>query len=507
MVLLKGIVASNLSPRWHNPRSIYCPRSYSDRFTVILSSPIIAVRSFVRLLSLRGGGGFPAWTLGVECTCCVDTTLAVPLSVASHDLPAYQQVWTEHTVPQPSVRFVVLICGGAFRPNDYSSMMRKVMPQLLVIVIDWAVGGHQHDYEIESVNLWICSLVGSALCLLVIAGPECGPWCALRGVGAGPGILFSLDFPDGKLDETGVRLPAATAVINNLTSLAKILVCAHNGGSASDLHDVRHTLKTLRVSICAPTGTQRHSRGPLCQINRTEHTGRAVIAHGTTARHGAHNTARPHSTRSHRHDRSTRNTPDRRQSTHKHTQRHSGAPLCQINRTGAHGTCGDRARHDRTARPHGMARTTRRGRTAHGRTRPPPPTRNHQGTAAQRDEGPLPAVPSRLPTQTSTRSAAHDATDHARADVGAMLLTRAHSQTNPSTTSHISRCAALCAQQPHGEWHARPPESTRTSEGTGEGLSGIGASGAHPSGAKLVWEALGKLGPSTLLSHCKLRSV
>ena len=205
MVLLKGIVASDLCPRWQKPRSIYCPRSYSDRFTVILSSPIVAVRSFVRLLSLRGGGVFPAWTLGVECTCCVDTTLAVPLSVASHDLPAYQQVWTEHTVPQPSVRFVVLICGGAFRPNDYSSMMRKVMPQLLVIVIDWAVGGHQHDYEIESVNLWICSLVGSALCLLVIAGPECGPWCALRGVGAGPGILFSLDFPDGKLDGSGAH--------------------------------------------------------------------------------------------------------------------------------------------------------------------------------------------------------------------------------------------------------------------------------------------------------------
>ena len=60
MVLLKGVVSSNLKVITQNPRSIYCSRSYSDRFTVILSSPIIAVRSIVRLLSLRGGGGFPA---------------------------------------------------------------------------------------------------------------------------------------------------------------------------------------------------------------------------------------------------------------------------------------------------------------------------------------------------------------------------------------------------------------------------------------------------------------
>ena len=146
-----------------------------------------------------------------------------------------------------------------------------------------------------------------------------------------------------------------------------------------------------------------------------EHTGRAVIGHGTTARHTAHNTARPHSTRPH------------------------------------------------STAPHSLA-TTRAQRHSEMRG--------------------LPAVPSRLPTQTSTRSAAHDATDHARADVGATLLTRAHSQTNPSTISHISRCAGLCAQQPHGEWHARPPQSTRTSEGTGEALSGIDASGAHSSGAK-----------------------
>ena len=164
---------------------MYVTRLHRVPHLSVSCPPIIAVRSIVRLLSLRGGGVFPAWTLGVECTCCVDTTLTVPLTVSSHDLPAYQQVWTEYTVPQPSVRFVVLICGGAFRPNDYSSMMRKVMPQLLVIVIDWAVGGHQHDYEIESVNLWVCSLVGSALCLLVIAGPECGPWCVLGSASIG----------------------------------------------------------------------------------------------------------------------------------------------------------------------------------------------------------------------------------------------------------------------------------------------------------------------------------
>ena len=168
------------------------------------------------------------------------------------------------------------------------------------------------------------------------------------------------------------------------------------------------------------TNTHTGTAGPHCaKSTAPEHTGRAVIGHGTTARH------------------------------------------------------------DRTAwrAQHGEA-------AQHTAALDRPPTRNHQGTAAQRDEGPLPAVPSRLPTQTSTRSAAHDATEHACADVGDTLLTRAHSQTNPSTTSHISRCAGLCAQQPHGEWHARPPESTRTSEGTGEGLSGIGASGAHPSGAK-----------------------
>eukprot|EP00966_Prymnesium_polylepis_P213694 4948778-Prymnesium_polylepis.1 len=44
------------------------------------------------------------------------------------------------------------------------------------------------------------------------------------------------------------------------------------------------------------------------------------------------------------------------------------------------------------------------------------------------------------------RSAARDATDHARADVGATLLTRAHSQTNPSTTSHIS--VQVCVNNP-----------------------------------------------------------
>ena len=48
----------------------------------------------------------------------------------------------------------------------------------------------------------------------------------LHVVGDEPGILFSLDFVDGKLDENGTRLPAATAIIENLTSLTSILRAA-----------------------------------------------------------------------------------------------------------------------------------------------------------------------------------------------------------------------------------------------------------------------------------------
>ena len=58
---------------------------------------------------------------------------------------------------------------------------------------------------------------------IILACPNCGWWCALRGEGfkqngkvtpAGPGVIFNSDYPDGIKDESGVIVPEAKAALD-----------------------------------------------------------------------------------------------------------------------------------------------------------------------------------------------------------------------------------------------------------------------------------------------------
>ena len=260
MVWLKGFASSHhivISPILLavqiSETGTQCPGGISATRLVSTSSDVDGA-ALIAKLRLGGGGPTPSWTVGVECDCC-ETIPAVYTHTDSVFDPL-RTIWTQYSDPQPASPYVVLICGGEFRENDYTSLARKAIPELVVIVLDVRVGGHMHDYTIHAVRDWCCSLVGNSLCQLIICAPECGPWCALRGVGDGPGILFSLDFVDGKMGDDGGRLPAATVIIENLEDLGMIMRAAHTGGAGII---IEHPVSRAEGSPFAIPGRERHS--------------------------------------------------------------------------------------------------------------------------------------------------------------------------------------------------------------------------------------------------------
>ena len=200
------------------------------------------------------------------------------------------------------------------------------------------------------------------------------------------------------------------------------------------------------------------------------------------------------------HDCSTRHTPDRRQSTQ--TPTHS-SPLCQINRAGAHGTCGDSARHDRTAQ-----------RAQHGETAQhtvaldrPPSHQTSPTTRAQRHSemrGPYPLFP--VDCQRKRRNGAQrTARPITRVWTSEPRCSRAHKARRILRPHPISLAVQVCVHNnPTASGTPEHPKAREHPRARGRGC--LDAAPEVRTRVSEVWEALGKLGPSTLIANESLQA-
>ena len=105
--------------------------------------------------------------------------------------------------------------------------MHERFPSTLVILIDIAAGGYEHDVTQLLTYQALLRFFISALCRGCFCTMECKYWCALRGDGEGPTPVFDIHFPDGKLDDRGELLPDAATAINMLSACASLCRAGH----------------------------------------------------------------------------------------------------------------------------------------------------------------------------------------------------------------------------------------------------------------------------------------
>jgi hypothetical protein len=158
---------------------------------------------------------------------------------------------------QPATPYFLLLYGGEFRDGDFTEhLANMVKDKTLAVVIDKRVGAYLHDTSVPEVLAWVVSLAKDALCLGIIASPVCGPWCALRGQGHGPGVLFSTLFPDGKRDAHGRVIAGAAEVIKGLDNMCTVLLAGHSHGAGVL---VEHPVSRRKGSRFAIPGRELHS--------------------------------------------------------------------------------------------------------------------------------------------------------------------------------------------------------------------------------------------------------
>ena len=250
IVLLKGFASSNhkvispiLLPVQISETVSHCPGGIS-----VMPSRTVAKPSYLRL---RGGGDSSASS---SCECCCE--LAPRTLACSLGDSAKRVVYTMHT-DRPATQYFLLLYGGEFRDGDFTEHLAIIVKdKVLAVVIDKRVGAYLHDTSVPEVLDWVVSLAKNTLCLGIIASPVCGPWCALRGQGHGPGILFSTRFPDGKRDAQGRVIDGAADVIKGLESMCNILLAGHSHGAGVL---VEHPVSRKKGSRFAIPGREFHS--------------------------------------------------------------------------------------------------------------------------------------------------------------------------------------------------------------------------------------------------------
>ena len=137
----------------------------------------------------------------------------------------------------PTVQTVVMICGGVKRDEDVREYIHRYAdPDLDCVVIDNDDGGYAQDFRDVTVRKALAHWLQSPFIILVIGSPPCRWTCALRGIGydenswatpSGPGVLFNEDFPDGIVDEAGVKLPEAQEAIKFWMAFFTLVRVAH----------------------------------------------------------------------------------------------------------------------------------------------------------------------------------------------------------------------------------------------------------------------------------------
>ena len=108
-------------------------------------------------------------------------------------------------------------------------------PSMHCVVIDPQEGGYAQDLRQPTVFKALAVWLQSDHIHTILACPNCGWWCALRGEGfkqsgkvmpAGPGVIFNSDHPDGIRDERGAMVPEAKEALKLWTIVFTLLEVA-----------------------------------------------------------------------------------------------------------------------------------------------------------------------------------------------------------------------------------------------------------------------------------------
>jgi hypothetical protein len=136
----------------------------------------------------------------------------------------------------PTIPTVVVLCGGKERKGDIKSYVEKLSnPTMHCVVIDPQEGGYAQDLRQPTVRKGLAVWLQSDFIHTILACPNCGWWCALRGENteqdgkvtpAGPGVVFNSDHPDGLKNESGVLVPEAKAALEMWTIVFTLLEVA-----------------------------------------------------------------------------------------------------------------------------------------------------------------------------------------------------------------------------------------------------------------------------------------
>ena len=127
----------------------------------------------------------------------------------------------------PTITTFVVLCGGKERKGDIKSYVEKLKnPTMHCVVIDPQEGGYAQDLRQPTVRKALAVWLQSDFIHTILACPNCGWWCALRGENmeqggkvtpAGPGVIFNSDHPDGLKNESGALVPEAKAALEMWT--------------------------------------------------------------------------------------------------------------------------------------------------------------------------------------------------------------------------------------------------------------------------------------------------
>ena len=164
----------------------------------------------------------------------------------------------------------------------------------MVIIIDIALAGYEHNVLVTSVQAALTALQKSEMCLGILLTLPCSPWGVQRFRRPGPPVLFTLDAVDGiesDIPDVKSSITAALAMCQFGINMAEIAIerkqawmwessVGHGKGSiwpmaGKDLHSimwhttlltkfmVRHELSLIYADRCMTGCQQRKTAGVL----------------------------------------------------------------------------------------------------------------------------------------------------------------------------------------------------------------------------------------------------